>query len=85
MSDQTLVVPNCQACGRPMVKRRGPHSEFWGCSQYPRCKATIRTVSAATLRTVEPLGTAFGYYSREDEYNDVWGYDDGAGNKDGRP
>jgi len=62
-----------------MVKRRGPHSEFWGCSQYPRCKATIRTVSAATLRT------AFGYYSREDEYNDVWGYDDGAGNKDGRP
>lgn len=38
--------PRCPACGNAMVKRvarRGWHagSEFWGCTQYPNCRAII--------------------------------------------
>ncbi len=38
-------VPECPECGRAMVKRtarRGPSAgrEFWGCTNYPRCKGT---------------------------------------------
>lgn len=38
-------VPNCPNCGSEMVGRtakRGSNagSQFWGCSQYPRCRAT---------------------------------------------
>jgi restriction system protein len=37
----------CPKCGQPMVLRtakHGPHpgQQFWGCSQYPRCRATER-------------------------------------------
>jgi len=36
----------CPACGSPMqlrTARRGPNagSQFWGCSRYPACKATV--------------------------------------------
>jgi restriction system protein len=38
-------VPTCPNCGRDMVGRtakRGANagSQFWGCSQYPRCRGT---------------------------------------------
>jgi four helix bundle suffix protein len=38
-------VPICPRCGQPMRKRtarNGPHAgqAFWGCSAYPKCKAT---------------------------------------------
>ena len=38
--------PICQKCGATMKLRtakRGPHigSEFWGCSNYPRCKNIV--------------------------------------------
>jgi len=38
----TIDVPNCPKCGKPMVKRiakRGPNigNSFWGCSTFPRC------------------------------------------------
>jgi restriction system protein len=38
--------PACPTCGQPMVlrtARQGPRagSQFWGCSAYPRCKATL--------------------------------------------
>ena len=32
--------PSCPTCNKPMVKRKGPYSEFWGCSGYPNCKGT---------------------------------------------
>ena len=32
--------PACPRCGSPMVKRKGPRGEFWGCSKYPACKGT---------------------------------------------
>lgn len=30
----------CPYCGKKLVKRRGPKSEFYGCSGYPRCHYT---------------------------------------------
>jgi four helix bundle suffix protein len=38
--------PACQQCGKPMVvrtARQGPRagSQFWGCSGYPDCRATL--------------------------------------------
>ena len=40
-------VPNCPKCGRPMVRRtarRGANagSEFWGCSEFPRCRGIVQ-------------------------------------------
>lgn len=32
------TAPACPLCEKPMVKRKGPYSEFWGCSGYPNCK-----------------------------------------------
>jgi len=32
--------PSCPRCGSPMRRRSGRHGQFWGCSQYPRCKGT---------------------------------------------
>jgi DNA topoisomerase-1 len=31
----------CPTCGSPLVLRRGPRSEFWGCSAYPRCRVAL--------------------------------------------
>jgi len=43
---KTPVAPNCQVCGKPMTlrtARKGAKagSQFWGCSGYPECKATL--------------------------------------------
>jgi len=40
------AAPACPACGKPMVlrtARKGPRagSQFWGCSGYPECAATV--------------------------------------------
>lgn len=32
--------PVCPKCNSPMVKRKGPRGEFWGCSTFPKCKGT---------------------------------------------
>ncbi len=32
--------PVCPKCNSPLVKRKGPRGEFWGCSTYPKCKGT---------------------------------------------
>ncbi|MDT3402262.1 UvrD-helicase domain-containing protein [Mucilaginibacter terrae] len=31
----------CPDCSGPMTKRSGPHSEFYGCLHYPKCKGKI--------------------------------------------
>ena len=48
-TDRTVAppsAPTCATCGKPMVlrtARKGPKagSQFWGCSGYPECKATV--------------------------------------------
>ncbi len=30
----------CERCGRPMVRRDGPHGPFYGCSGFPDCRTT---------------------------------------------
>ena len=40
-------VPDCPKCARPMVRRtarRGANAggEFWGCSEFPRCRGMVR-------------------------------------------
>jgi restriction system protein len=45
--------PQCPKCGRRMILRtakRGPEagSQFWGCSGFPNCRATIEAKSAGT-------------------------------------
>jgi len=37
----TLPSPRCPVCGKEMKKRESIHGEFWGCTGYPKCKATI--------------------------------------------
>lgn len=34
---------NCPNCGKPLVLRKGPYGEFYGCSGYPKCK-TIQKI-----------------------------------------
>lgn len=34
--------PYCPRCGTPMVRRSGRYGPFWGCSNYPGCRATIK-------------------------------------------
>jgi hypothetical protein len=33
--------PACPSCQAEMRSRRGPKGPFWGCSQYPTCRATL--------------------------------------------
>ncbi|GAB6068877.1 hypothetical protein JCM13664_21980 [Methylothermus subterraneus] len=45
-SDPTDQIPNCPRCGKPMVLRtarsgRKAGSQFWGCSDYPKCKGVV--------------------------------------------
>ncbi len=37
---QATGTPTCPRCGTPMRRRSGRYGQFWGCSQYPRCKGT---------------------------------------------
>lgn len=32
----------CPRCSGQLVKRKGRYGQFWGCSNYPRCKFTLR-------------------------------------------
>lgn len=33
--------PTCPRCDKKMIRRNGNKGEFWGCLNYPRCKATL--------------------------------------------
>ena len=37
----------CPLCGRPMVVRKGPYSQFLGCTGFPTCRGTIKLEAAA--------------------------------------
>jgi len=34
--------PLCPKCQSPMSLKKGPYGDFYGCSQYPRCKGTAK-------------------------------------------
>ncbi len=33
--------PKCPTCGGALVKRNGKNGEFWGCTNYPKCRTTF--------------------------------------------
>lgn len=35
-----LLGPRCSECGSPMVLRHGSRGDFFGCQNYPSCRAT---------------------------------------------
>ena len=43
--------PLCLGCGAHMLKRTGSFGPFWGCGQFPRCRATQkRAESGCAIR-----------------------------------
>lgn len=40
IAEPRASVPLCERCGRPMVRRDGPHGPFYGCSGFPVCRET---------------------------------------------
>jgi DNA helicase-4 len=44
LTEQAAI--KCPECSGPMIKRTGPHSEFYGCLHYPKCtgKGALTTV-----------------------------------------
>lgn len=40
----------CERCGRPMVRRNGPHGPFYGCSGFPDCRTTRPVRPSASAR-----------------------------------
>jgi DNA topoisomerase-1 len=48
--DSVPQTPACSRCGRPMVRRNGPHGAFYGCSGFPDCRETQAYVDPATAR-----------------------------------
>ena len=63
MSEATAPasIPSCPKCDGPMVRRttrRGPNAgnEFWGCSEFPRCRGIRREGAPAETETAESTG-----------------------------
>lgn len=57
-NDANDLVPSCPKCGRPMVlrtARRGVNAgkEFWGCSEFPRCRGTVQLESVEAAPDAE--------------------------------
>ena len=42
--------PLCLGCGAYMLKRTGSFGPFWGCSQFPRCRATQKRAESGCAR-----------------------------------
>jgi len=40
VKEESEETPLCPTCETPMVKRTGVKGEFWGCSNFPKCKGT---------------------------------------------
>lgn len=50
-----MPVPNCPACGSVMKLRRSSFGEFFGCSNYPRCRKTVKVEAAAAAPAAAPV------------------------------
>jgi ssDNA-binding Zn-finger/Zn-ribbon topoisomerase 1 len=47
-----MIVNGCPECGSHMILRESKHGKFYGCHNFPKCKAT----HGANQLTGEPLG-----------------------------
>ncbi|MEK7841166.1 MAG: topoisomerase DNA-binding C4 zinc finger domain-containing protein, partial [Deltaproteobacteria bacterium] len=36
------IDPICPNCGSKMIEREGRYGNFYGCSRYPKCEATMK-------------------------------------------
>jgi len=41
------TTPACPACGEKMMMCTSDHGDFWGCSGYPQCKATLAALHSS--------------------------------------
>ncbi len=65
---ESVGVPLCPNCDRPMVRRvarKGPNAgrAFWGCKQFPGCRGT-RPIEAPTHRVTPPSSGAREHVDR---------------------
>lgn len=44
-TDGDYTTPTCASCGIKMVRSTGKHGEFWGCTNFPKCRVTLRIAS----------------------------------------
>ena len=40
------TTPSCASCGTKMVRRPGKSGDFWGCTNYPKCRSTLKIATA---------------------------------------
>jgi restriction system protein len=45
--DGDYTTPTCASCGIKMVRRASKRGEFWGCTNYPRCKSVFNIKGGA--------------------------------------
>lgn len=76
MSQQTGGGKRCPKCGSMMILRHGKYGDFYGCSQYPACRATepAETASPDEIdRTYKCPRCKEGYFQkREGPYGPYW-------------
>jgi len=53
-SEYIAETPDCPKCGQPMIRRTAKKGKnagktFWGCSQYPKCRGTIKDEDTKVL------------------------------------
>ena len=46
---------NCPECGAPLRRREGKMGPFWGCSEFPKCRATLNDTHGKPSKDVDDL------------------------------
>lgn len=44
-TDGDYTTPTCASCGIKLIKRHSKTGYFWGCSNYPQCRVTMKIIS----------------------------------------
>ena len=48
IGDEKKDEHKCEMCGALMIKKQGPFGQFWGCTNFPFCKHTTKTILRPT-------------------------------------
>ncbi len=59
----------CPTCGSALVKRRGKNGDFWGCTNYPRCRTTFDDKAGKPDFDGKKFFRTTNYVSADEEYN----------------